>query len=365
VPYTFLLSTLGGTLVSEVPAATAKAFEVAVNGQGTSRLTIRGGTEDADFVLGGDALLKIYEVDPALPAGRVLLAHHRLVTAEEVGAENSVSVAATFADPLWILGRRLIGKSAAGYTRATADRGTIIAELVDAANAESPSGLRIGTVTASSATTVGGWFYKAISEAITELASTLDGPDYRVRPIDYTAGVIGELDVSPSIAEVRADAVFEYGEGLANVRSFKRAVSNEGLANRVISLPAGFPENAVGAVLQRDDAASADIRGLFESVVTADIGVDALRASILDAHLQVRRGPRQVITFELVADLGSRVPKLGRDFNVGDIVTFRATIRTDAGQLLKRINVLVRVYGYGVSVDEAGYGTPTLTVTPS
>jgi hypothetical protein len=371
VAFEYIIGTLGGVPVSEVPRATSKRTTVPVCNMGTSSLTVPGGTEDADFLLEGDALLRVYEVDDFDPsAPRNLLAHHRLVTAEEVGDENGVTVAATFADPLWVLLRRLAGKSAAGYVNGTAlatvDRGAIIADLVNTTNAESLSGVAMGTVTPSSSTYIapGQWFYKPITEAIAELSAVLDGPDFRVRPVEYSGGTYGVLDVTPSLATMRPDAVFEYGAGLLNVRNFRRAVTLEGTLNRPINLPSGFPDNAVGTVLQRDDAASQARRGLLEGLVSSDLTVDALRGLLLDAHLSARKGPRQTFTFEPVSDLGGRVPKVGRDFNVGDVLPFRVTITRD-GEEVKRANLLVRVYSYDVTVDTAGVGTFSLTVTPT
>ena len=366
--FDYVLTGLDGVPVSELPSASSKSTALPVLGTGVSSLTVRGGTADADALLEGDALLRVYERDE-LTDTVTLLAHHRLITAEEVGTDVGTTVAATFADPSWTLGRRLVGKSNAGYSRGTAvslvDRGTIIGELLAATNAESPSGLRAGVVEESSSTYVAGWFYKPLLEAIADLCAVFDGPDWRVRPIEYEAGYYGELDVVPSLATLRPDAVFEYGEGLLNVRGFRRAVTLESALNRVYSLPSGFPDNAVGLTLQRDAAASQAARGLLEGLVASDLPVDAFRAALLEHHLAVRQTARQTITFEPVRDLGYRVPRLGRDFNVGDVLPFRASIRTDAGALLKRIDVLVRVYAWQVTVDEAGYGTPTLTVTPT
>lgn len=365
------MSTLGGVNVSELPTATQKTYGGGVGGISTSAVTVRGGTDDADFLLGGDALLRVYETDETVsPPVRTLLAHQRLVTAEEVaGEDGKVSVAATFADPLWILSRRLVGKSAAGYSRGTSlalvDRGTIASELLAATNAESVSGVRLGTLVASSSTYVSGWFYKPLADCIAELGAPLDGYDWRVRPIEYSGGYYGELDLAPAIGTFRPDAAFEYGDGALNVSTYRRAVTLDGTINRGFSLPAGFPDNAVGNVLQTDHAGSQATRGLLEGVVPTDVSIDLLRQSLLDTHIAVRNGPRQTITFEPVRAVGARVPRLGRDFNVGDIVPFRATITDELGRLRKRINVTSRVYKYNVSVDQAGYGTPSLTVTPT
>lgn len=366
--YSFVLTDLAGREVSELAGASAKRAAIPIVGMGTSSVTLRGDHEDADYLLEGDALLRVYEVDD-LTATRTLIAHHDLVGAEEVASEAAVTVAATFADPVWTLMRRLCGKSPGGYTRgssiAQVDRGTIIAELVAATNAENVSGVRVGTLAPSSDTYVAGWFYKKIGLAIAELGATLDGPDWRVRPIEYDNGYIGELDVLPSIGQIQSNAVFEYGDGALNVTSYRRVVTKENTANRLFSLPAGFPDNAVGIPLQREDLASQSARRLLEDVVPSDLTVDELRASLLDAHITARGGPTQTITFTPVRALTSgRVPRLGVDFNVGDVLPFRATV-TRRGTLVKRLNILARLYSYEVTIDEQGAGSAALTVTPS
>jgi hypothetical protein len=375
--YAFVLTTLAGTQVSELPLATSKRVTVAGKGQGVSSFVVRAGA-DADFLLEGDALVRIYDVDD-LTGTRTLIGHHRLISAEEVADGSGTSVAAAFADPLWVLIRRLVGKTAGGYSRGTSlapvDRGTILSELLAATNADSPSGVTLGSLTASSSTYVAGWYFKPFAEALAELGATLDGPEWRIRPIEFVPpgpgtdekmGYYGALDLGPALSQIRPDAVFEYGDGPLNVRAYRRAVSLEGSANRLFSLPAGFPDAAVGSILQVEDTPSRNARGLLEAVVPADVVADELRLALLDSHIGIRKGARRTITFEPVRDLtGRRVPKLGRDFNVGDIVPFRASAVNTSGVLVKRINALVRIYSYTVEVDQAGAGTPTLTVTPT
>lgn len=385
MPYTFLLSRLNGTGVSESPGATSKRIDIPVVGMATSSLTVRGDSPDADFLLEGDALLRVYEhADDN--TGRVLLGHHRLVTAEEVAEDGRHTVAATFADPFWTLLRRLIGKYVtvksaemtaapaggfnypAGYSRGSAgalvDRGTIISELLAEANADGNTGVSMGTLTASSSTFVAGWFFKPLGEAIAELCATLDGPDWRIRPQEYAAGRYGLLDVVPTIGTHKPLAAFEYGDGRLNVRGYRRLVTLEHIANRVYSLPAGFPDNAIGATIGQSDTASQAIRGKLEAVIPSDLTIDSLRTGLLAAHLAARRAPRQTIGITPTRDIGGRVPRLGVDFNVGDTFPFRATVRRGA-TLTKRINVTARLYSYGVTVDELGAGTPTLTISPT
>lgn len=361
--YVFILEDLAGVERSELPAASNRRFSRAVGTLDTSSATVRLEHRDADFLLEGDALLRIEEVndDFLVDGDKTLLGHHRLVSAEEVVSEDRASVAASFASPFWVLMRRLCGKSTAGYTKGTAlapvDRGdVIIRELVALANADSVTGVRMGTVTPSSSTYVSGWFYKPIGEAIAELAATLDGPDWRVRPIPYTGGYIGELDVMAAIGTYQPDAVFEYGDGLLNVRGYRRGVSLEATTTRAFHLPPGFPDSAGQVPMQEDGLASQAARGVLETVVTADLATDDLRRKLLQGYIAIRSSPRQVITFDPRRTVGVGVPRLGTDFDVGDIVPFRASALTtlDPGappELVKRIDVTTRVYSAEVDVD--------------
>lgn len=370
-----ILTDLAGVPRSELAGAKDKGLTLPMSSLSTSRINVRLDHPDADFLLGGDALVKWYEIDDdyLLDGSRTLHAHHRLITAEEVGGDEGGSVACTFADPYWVLMRRLTGKSSAGYALGTAgapvDRGAIISDLVTTTNTLNPSGLRMGAVTASANTYVSGWSYKVIGEGIAELGAALDGPDWRVRPIDYvtTAGMgyIGELDVAPVIGSTKANAVFEYGDGLLNVTGYKRAISNDQLANSVYHVLNGQTDDVRNAA----DVASQTARGLLESVVSADLNVNDLRDKLLAAHIAVRKNPRQTITFSPAKAIGTRVPRFGRDFVLGDIIPFRASAYTraltsDAPALTKRINALARVYMVDLAIDEFGVATPTLTTTP-
>lgn len=371
----YVLEDLAGVARGELAGATDKTVTpLPVNTLATAGFKVPLDHPDADFLLGGDALLAVYESDVPGYSDQQLRAHLRLVTAEEVADESGkAGVATTWADGLWVLLRRLAGKSKLGYNRGTAlapvDRGTIIADLVNATNAESPSGTVMGNVQASSTTYAQGWYYRKVAECIAELSATLDGPDYQVRPTPYTnpgavGGSYGALDVYTALGATRLDTAFEYGDGLLNVKSYQRAVSMDTTANRVFHLPAGFPDTTA-AVLSAQDAASIAARGLLEDIVAADLSVDDLRTKLLAHHIAVRKGPRQVITFEPVRDLGGRVPRFGVDWLPGDVVPFRASYLARDGRLVKRIDALVRIYAATFAVDDVGVATPTLTVTPS
>jgi len=368
--FVYVLTNLAGIARSELPGAFGKRVGLTLSSIATAGVTVRGDHPDADFLLECDSLLKVYETDVPGRTTPLLHFHGRQVAAEEAADAGGTgpTVAATFADPGWLLTRRLIGKTAGGYSRGTAlapiARGTIITELLAATNAEGNTGTRIGTVGATAATSVAGWFYKPLLEAIAELCATLDGPDWRIRPIEYDAGSFGELDVTDPIGQNRPDAIFEYGDGLFNVRSYKRPVTLEGAANRLYSIPPGGPDNATQAVLTEENAASQAIRGILEATLATDLQVEELRRRLAQHHVAIRQGPRQVISFDPVRGLDGRVPRVGVDFNVGDTITFRASVERD-GTIARRINALFRVYGVELAVDTEGAATPTLTVTPS
>lgn len=389
-----VLTDLAGNHIGELAGATERRVAMPIVSMATANATVRLDHDDADTLLTCDTLLKVYEQltdDDAVRAvaagatvlgdGRLLHFNGRQITGEEaVSGGTADKVTATWADPFWTLMRRLCGKSQAGYSRGTAlamvDPGvTIITELVNATNAESPSGLRMGSVAASTPTFVAGWYYKPIGEAVAELGATLFGPDWRVRPIEAVASggplaTIGELDVLPAIGQARPDAVWEYGDGLLNVGSYRRAVTIDGTANRAFHLPPGFPGNdpAVQAVMVEEAGVgltSQSVRGLLESVVSQDLNVDDLRRKLLRYHISVRSDPRQTITFDPVRDVGGqRVPRLGIDVKVGDVVPFRASVMR-RGVMSKRVNATLRMYQWAVTIDAEGSPTPSVTVAPS
>lgn len=373
------LTDLAGVPLSELAGAKEKSVAVPLGSMATASVGVRLDHDDADELLECDTLLKVVEeVDAGPYAGQRLLHFHgRQVTADEEAGAGGGSVKATWADPFWTLLRRLIGKSAQGFSRGTAlapvDVAVILGDLLAALNAESPTGARLGATTPSSATYVSGLFYKPFGELVTELGATLFGPDWRIRPIDYVAGaaglgIIGELDVQAAIGVERPDAVFEYGDGLTNVTGYKRAVTLEQAANRVFHLPPGFPETSIQSPLQEDDATSQARRGLLEAVVAADVTPDELRRALLRQHIAVRANPRQTITFDVVKDLGGRVPKFGIEWSVGDVLPFRAsTTRYSDGQpyLAKRIDAEFRAYQFAATIDDAGTAQPAVTVNPA
>lgn len=364
--YPFVVAGLNGVEENEIGGTVGKdggkQFALPLASMATAGFTVRDDHDLADFLLQGDALLKVYQEDARIPGGgRRLAAALRLITASEDVSDDNGSVATAWADPYWVLMRRLIGKSPLGYSKgsvvAMVDPSEIASDVLAQANAEEPSGVAIGNLSATAPTYVNGWAYKPAGWAIAQLASAALGPTWRIRPQEPQAGVYGLLDFG-NIGTFPQEAAFEYGDGLLNVRGYKRAVSLEGMANRVFHLPSGFPTQASGEVLTDQDAAAIAARELLEAVVEQDLAVDDLRRKLLGFHLAVRKAAKQTITFDPVRDVSKALPIFGVDFDLGDVVPFRAWRH---GRL--RIDATVRVYQASFQVTAAGSATPSLTVT--
>jgi hypothetical protein len=295
----------------------------------------------------------------------------------------------------WLLSHRLIGESNAGATFGTTsiaplDRGELIGRIVDALNTGDATNIftqagntaiRRGTITTSSSTYISDWRYKNAWEAITDLSSTLDGPDIRVRPVepftDATGVVLGLMDVAPALGVLQPNAVFAFGTPPHNVAEWNDVGDSSTLANWAVNLPSGFPDNATAQPVTWNDATSIATRGLHEALVAADLVTDNLRQTLVQEHVRVRASPRRVISFtptseDQAAGISQRRgQRLFVDFNVGDVIPFRAVERFDVtdttgtviGQSeVATVDLLMRVFAAELAIDDQGTATPTVTL---
>jgi hypothetical protein len=378
-----LVADFDGTILGEILNPRGRTFSYRVNRVRTAKVGIDLREPLADRVLTGDVILKAYEDDELAFLGEP-------TDSDEVITEATKAVTATFQDPTFGLATRLVGKGSLqniggvdtwvwGYTRDTpVDRGTVISELLTAANAESDTHVRMGALEASSTDTVGPWHFKPLSEVLSELSAPLDGYDWQMRPTEPTPDGLGvkwaELDIVAVLGgALRRDAVFAYSdevEDRGNVKGYTRNVTKQNLTNDGFSLPPGFPDTGTGGVVEYDDGLSQSRWGLRESVVASDLIDEGLRTQLLKETIAVRANPRQAIKIDGffpediddAAEAGTPIParpEFGVDYNLGDVVPFRATID---GQT--RVNGLFRVYGVDISVDDEGVATPSLYLTP-
>jgi hypothetical protein len=201
-----------------------------------------------------------------------------------------------------------------------------------------------------------------------------------VEPTADALGVqLAALDVAPAIGSLRRDAVFEYGAGRRNVPSFKDVGDSGILANDAWHLPAGYPDTAAGIPLEATDSASIAARGLHETVVAANVTTDPLRTQLLADHVAVRKQPRRTITFDVIRDpdpVGTpvtqrRVPRPFIDYDVGDVVPFRAVelveLRDSSGTVIGQtptttVDALFRVWAMEIAPDALAGEKVSLTL---
>ncbi len=343
----------------------------------------------ANTIATTDCLLKAYRTDPNT-ALKTLAFHGPVVSTEENGSDLSHTLAVTAAGPFWRLAKRIIPgsklKSGLQYGSAAGlvTLGQVAHNIITDVNGENYTGIGLGTQTATTTGWVGKWWLKNAAEGIAELSAGLNTFEFVVDPVEPAAsgGVggwpkIGSFRTAQTIGQSRPDAVFEYGTTRANVSSYQRSFSRDGMLTNAIISVQGWPESierdAAGAekyaLLQRTGGTtivaptaptSAEItaRGLFEEVVD-DAGVldPGLRSQIADYHVLIRKQPRQVITFNPAVNAR---PSPYVDYVVGDTVRARAVV---AGTL--RFDALFRIWGVTFDIDENGNESVSLElVTP-
>lgn len=367
--WTYILSELDGTEIGEVRDATSRSLSIGLNRAATSSFTIRGDNELAVPLFANDTLLQVWEDDTIRFNGPV-------ISAELSGSGTETpSIAVSAADAAWRLSKRIVGQSTGG-TAYTGDRAKTARKIINELQA-TPSlmvnphtGIKLlseaSYVAASGNYTAGP--YRPALTCINDLAHTLDGFDWYMAPLDGSEVAFVEKKVggpsgyyTPLIAQFEANnafgkasgAVFEYGSGQKNVRTINYTRDLNDTVNIAFHLPNDL---ATEAVSSESDGASVLSRGRLEGLADAFGITDlALRSAWVKEFVRVKKNPRYVVSMTLDIDDGTgRVPKLGTDYWLGDVVTAVGAI---AGTNL--FSGEVRVYGVEISVNEQGMATTT------
>lgn len=391
--FSLILRNLAGANIAEVRNASQRSYRWPLDRTPTGAFQIDATHPLATRMLDVDKnVLALYDDSTG---SRVLRMQGPVIGYEKTRNAQGGTIAVTFAGVQWRLDHRLIGKNATGATFGTTslsllDRGEIMGRIIDALNAGEASniftdlgdtGIRRGTITASSATYVKDWRYKPAGEALAELAGTLDGPDWQIRPVEPVTdayGVqLGALDVSSLIGGTQSNVAFEFGTGRHNVADWKDIGDASTLCNDATSLPSGFPDNATEIVRTWTDATSITERLRHEAVVPGDVITQDLRDKLIQDAVAIRKVPRRIISFTPVAEDSSaaieerRVPRLFADYGIGDTVRFRAVERfpvfdTDGTVIdtleVPTVDLLMRVYAAQVDLDDGGVATTGLTL---
>jgi hypothetical protein len=390
-----------GNNLGEVLFATSRVFHFPLRGNSTASFTIDATHPLAPIVARvGSVLVKVYEQSTG---ARKIRFCGPVTQAERVWENGRGSVAVVASGPLWTLERRYVGENTPGATFGTSatvslDRGELLARMIEALNglqdnnatiiaASGDTGIRRGNISSSSSMTVTPpWIFRKASDVVAEVTASLDAPDWEIEPIEPTPDAvglaIGRLNVAPIIGDDAPQAAWEFGTGRHNVGTFREAITADGIAQRIVVPPPGFPSGSPGEAIAYNETTEATTQslndyGLLESVV--DSGIDSwdMRRVLAAQHGTVRARPKRVITFtpvsedQAVAESDRRVPRLFADYKPGDFVPFRAVtpieVIDEDGNILDYgvspyLDVVTRVYSATVSISDVGVVSTELQV---
>ena len=381
---TFELWTYAGAAEGEILNAHNRTVKLGLNAPSTCSFQVALDHNFATLILAENYLISVKRNGTLIFLGPI-------VSAEEIATGDGGKIAVVAIDPFFDrLPWRLIGKQVdstnkgVGYSHGTAlapvVRGQIAKNIIDVTNAaDGFTGVETNNswITDTATGYVGPWYFKPVAEAVVELANTLDGYDFEIRPVTpvtIAAGLkLAEFRTYAARGTTRANTVFEYGTGKRNMSGYRRPKVRESQITKAWSLPQGFPdaamaivnpdENGNGGVYQApiannyDPGAALVTWGLREAVVAGDLTVDALRQQLCNEHVRIRRNPREQIIFDLSTNIEYN---FGVDYDIGDIVTARAKING-----VVRFEALFRVYGVEIGVSDVGEESVSLTVIPS
>lgn len=187
---------------------------------------------------------------------------------------------------------------------------------------------------------------QSIGQAIIDLSNLEDGFDWYVDPVDRTLNIVARRGlVLPScrwtfIADGR-------GEN-SNLANCVESVDGSTLANDVRARGAGSSG-------LEDDAASQATYGVFmESVSLSDVVDVTILEAYAGAEVAYRAQPRTTYTLTPKPSTNTRVPRLFRDFDVGD-----TTFLTARREFIVVNNLPTRVFGVSLGISDVG--TETIT----
>ena len=391
--WSFVLTDRQGNSLGELRNATGRSIRFPLNRTPTFNFAIQADNPFATSLVNLDKILvKAYDDSTG---SKTLRFYGPVVGRDKTRNASGGVLPISAAGVQWRLDRRLIGQNILGATFGTTslsllDRGEIMGRTIDALNAgestniwtvAGDTGIRRGTITASSSTYVTDQRYVAAGTFLAGLSASLDGPDWQIRPtepvMDAQGVQIGLLDVSAAIGTSQPNVAFEYGTGQRNVAEWKDTGDATGLCNRAINIPSGWPDTATQQPLVWSDAAAIADRGLYEAAIPGELQSDDLRLKLIQENVRVRKVPKRIIAFTPVAEDSSapieqrRVPRPFADYNVGDVVRFRAIERfpvTDTlGTVLTysespTVDLLLRVFAIQIDLDDNGVAQTTVAL---
>jgi hypothetical protein len=346
----FVIADLNGVTFGE-PRAFDRRLAFGVSQAATGSFRIRATDTMWPLIAAGSTMVKCYDTGGNLRAYGPVVGD--ALTAQGQGGMTQVA----FADLTWRLGKRFVGKDAAGIGVAYAaqDAGVIAYNVLSLVNADAATGIIAGTANACVTQTVT-YTYKRALDALSELGASAGSYEWLLRYVDGAAGAIPTvyLDLPTAAGTDRRTSVFlEYGTGKLNVKTIVRSRSIDQLATDMWVLGGGSGVNS-----HSYDTTARATYGLHEDVLSVgDITTQSLLDALAAAHVAVRKQPRTVWS---LTPFVKTAPKYGVDYHLGDTVTTRATV---AGTNV--LNGVCRLWGVQLDIDDLGNEQATLQLTPT
>lgn len=355
--WTFILADAAGNNLAELATASGRTITFKRNSYTEVQLTVSHEDASAGLLLStlvnaGVPKLKGYRRGAAdsLSQPAPLRFRGPLAALSETSDENS-TLTATFRSPFGVLvgdgdktGRYVQGGTTPGdgfpliYT--AADAGAIGKNLIDIANADSPTGLAtdpariVATKLRDRTYPVG----QNIGTAVTDLTAVLDGFDFSETFVDAAGPTDAYFNVTPSLGVVNPNARFEYGAStLANVWQVQR--------NTTPPVNCVFVTGGNGLTSTYSDIASVAKYGKWWG--RADFSTIIEQATLDDKARALCR-PNPVKTVMIVPDLALS-PLPFDDWNLGDTVPFYAS------RSALQEDTQLRINGFTIPISDDGF----------
>lgn len=368
--WAFVITDINFVPLGEIIDASSRTVSLILNKVDTASFTVRLDNRFAPLLISSACFVKAFRWTN-LSSTPTLMFYGPVVSAEEVGTKDVVTLNVNCASISWMFQHWLAARSALGITQTIPiDRAGIAQLLLQDGQSEGPGPYNVDLFTGPwTAGGTSGYFaqYKNCMDALVELSTNVGGFDWRVVPVDnWVAGavvnhVIGRFEAYPVIGSSKPAAVFEWGCGRNNIASYKRTTDRSTQANIVYHNAAAGPDAPGFPTVVATDPTSIAMWGPMADVAQANIEDLTLRQALVNEHVAVRKDPRQLIEFQPHIDPsdGGRLPIFGVEYGVGDIVPARAKFN---GTVL--FDLQARVWGSSFAINAEGLEQQTLQLQP-
>lgn len=269
----------------------------------------------------------------------------------DAGEPGSAWTQVTAFDPLQVLAARHTNEPGTAAVKFTDQIGaTIVRQLVDTTNAtRGRTGITTeGGVFEQTPTRTVSYDMKPLSEACFELASSFNGFDMYLEPVDREDGILGRLHCYARLGLTQPDAVFAWGLAPNNCRSIRRLGDGAIVVTHLYGLGAnGIHSAAI------DPAPGPLLLEGFENY--SEVQNQALLDALIAEELGFRKVPRELVE---ITPASGRAPEPFVHFHLGDLVFVYCGPRLRGG-----FQGLMRIYGLTLSISEEGVETVTQIVT--